>query len=53
MAQPSVLEEFLIKLTVQGPNSGEVRAEAGLESLRLGIASLTAAFTAAALSLMN
>ncbi|HEV7909589.1 MAG TPA: hypothetical protein VGP28_00495 [Methylocella sp.] len=49
MAQPTILEEFLIKLTVQGPNSGEVRdAEAGFESLRLGIASLTAAFTAAA-----
>jgi NAD(P)H-binding len=35
------LEEFLVKLTVQGPDSGQLRdAEAGLESLRLGIAAL-------------
>jgi hypothetical protein len=48
MAQPAVLEEFLVKLTVQGPDSGQVRdAEAGLESLRLGIASLLPSFTAA------
>jgi hypothetical protein len=49
MAEPSVLEEFLVKLTVQGPDSGQLReAEAGLESLRLGIAALLPGLTAAA-----
>jgi hypothetical protein len=43
------LEEFLVKLTVQGPDSGQLRdAEAGLESLRLGIAALLPGLTAAA-----
>jgi hypothetical protein len=36
-----------VKLTVQGPDSGQLRdAEAGLESLRLGIAALLPVFTA-------
>ena len=49
MAQPSVLEEFLIKLTVQGPDSGQLReAEKGFEALRLGIAGLVSGFTAVA-----
>lgn len=48
MAQSTILEEYIIKLTVQGPDSGQVRdAEAGLESLRLGIASLLPGLTAA------
>jgi hypothetical protein len=43
------LEEFLVKPTVQGPDSGQLRdAEAGLESLRLGIAALLPGLTAAA-----
>jgi hypothetical protein len=50
MAQASVLEEFLVKLTVQGPDSGQLRdAEAGFESLRLGIASLLPGLAAAAI----
>jgi hypothetical protein len=49
MAQPSILEEFLVKLTVQGPDSGQLRdVEAGLESMRLGIAALLPVLTAAA-----
>ena len=49
MAQPSVLEEFLVKLTVQGPDSGQLReAEKGFEALRLGIAGLVSGFTAVA-----
>ena len=41
MPQPTVLEEFLIKLDVRGPDSAQLRdVEAGLESIRLGIASL-------------
>lgn len=49
MAQPSILEEFLVKLTVQGPDSGQLReAEKGFEALRLGIADLVSGFTAAA-----
>lgn len=48
MAQPTILEEFLVKLTVQGPDSGQIRdAEAGLESMRLGIAALLPGLTAA------
>jgi hypothetical protein len=49
MAQPSVLEEFLVKLSVQGPDSGQLReAEKGFEALRLGIESLLSGLTAAA-----
>jgi hypothetical protein len=52
MAQASVLEEFLVKLTVQGPDSGQLReAEKGFEALRLGIAGLAglvSGFTAVA-----
>jgi hypothetical protein len=47
MPQPTILEEFLVKLTVQGPDSGQLRdAEAGLESIRLGIAALLPGLTA-------
>jgi hypothetical protein len=46
MAQPSILEEFLVKLTVQGPDSGQVReAEKGFEAFRLGIAGLATGWT--------
>ncbi len=49
MAQPSVLEELLVKLSVQGPDSGQLReAEKGFEALRLGIEFLLPGLAAAA-----
>jgi hypothetical protein len=49
MAKPNLLEEFLVKLGVQGPDSAQLReAEKGFEALRLGIESLLAPLTAAA-----